>query len=266
MQRRNICKFVNPNFSETLLVSRFILETDWEIMKKVTPLKYNRLILVVEGDSKLVCDGNVFDMSQGTLFFGFKGEEIFFSHNNGCKFMYIEFDGIRAEELFKRFNISKINRCFRGFGGIVPIWEESLSRASENTIDLVTESMVIYTFSRLNVEVPHQDRVLNIMLQITEEQFNNSELSISEIADELGYNSKYLSHLFKQKVGKNFSEYLRCLRIKYAISLFDNGIDSIKNVALLSGFSDPLYFSTVFKNTLGLSPKEYIKNIKPKSR
>ncbi|MDD6478723.1 MAG: AraC family transcriptional regulator [Oscillospiraceae bacterium] len=38
-------------------------------------------------------------------------------------------------------------------------------------------------------------------------------------------------------------------------------MDSIKNVALLSGFTDPLYFSTVFKNKTGSSPKTYIKNL-----
>ena len=68
----------------------------------------------------------------------------------------------------------------------------------------------------------------------------------------------YLSHLFKQKMNVGFSEYLRTLRINYAITLFDNGLDSIKNVALLSGFSDPLYFSSVFKKTVGKSPKDYI--------
>jgi two-component system response regulator YesN len=54
-----------------------------------------------------------------------------------------------------------------------------------------------------------------------------------------------------------YSEYLRNLRIKYAIALLDNGIDSIKNVAILSGFSDPLYFSSVFKKMVGVSPKDY---------
>jgi AraC-like DNA-binding protein len=43
------------------------------------------------------------------------------------------------------------------------------------------------------------------------------------------------------------------------VSLLEHGIDSVKNVALLSGFSDPLYFSTVFKKDIGISPKEYMK-------
>lgn len=258
MQRRNICKFINPTYSENPLASQFILETNIKTMSKNITLTKNRIILVIEGEGKFVSDNETLDLNKGTLIFVFSGEKMLITHNNNCKYMYIDFEGTRANELIKRFNISRNNRCFTGLDGIIPLWEESLLSASENTIDLVAESMLIYAFSRLSNKFSLQDKVLNKILQITEEHFVDSDLSISNIADELGYNSKYLSHLFKKKMGKNFSEYLRCLRVKYAVSLFDNGIDSIKNVALLSGFSDPLYFSTVFKNILGMSPKEYL--------
>ncbi len=258
MQRRNICKFVNPTYSENPLASQFILETDPQIMERNITVSKNRMILIVEGEGKFLGENDTLELNKGTLIFVFAGEKMSISHNKNCKYMYIDFEGIRAHELIKRFNINKNNRCFSGLDGIIPLWEESLLSASENTIDLVAESMLIYAFSRLSNKVTLQDEVLNKILKITEEHFVDSDLSISSIADELGYNSKYLSHLFKKKTGKNFSEYLRCLRVKYSVSLFDNGIDSIKNVALLSGFSDPLYFSTVFKNILGMSPKDYL--------
>ena len=60
------------------------------------------------------------------------------------------------------------------------------------------------------------------------------------------------------------SEYLRTVRIKHAVMLFDHGLDSVKNVALLSGFSDPLYFSSVFKAEVGISPKEYKERLENK--
>ena len=37
---------------------------------------------------------------------------------------------------------------------------------------------------------------------------------------------------------------------------------TVKEVAYAAGFSDPLYFSTVFKKSLGQSPKEYMKSSK----
>ena len=176
--------------------------------------------------------------------------------------MYICFSGNRSEELFYRFNINCNNRNFQGFDGIIPLWNESLSRASKETIDLAAESILLHTFSRILTKPRKNDDILHKIIKLSEEHFNDPELSIGEIAKELSYNSKYLSFLFKEKMGVGYSEYLRTLRIKYAVSLFDNGIDSVKNVALLSGYTDPLYFSTVFKNAVGVSPKEYKNNLK----
>lgn len=261
MQRRNICKFTSPSFSENLSVPCFVLETESKATQEKMRLNYYRMILVIKGNGYISLDTEDIPLNVGTLIFGFKGEVLSIRSADICNYMYIDFDGLRAEELLKRFNINKNNRHFIGFDGLIPLWEESLSRASEQTIDLVSESMIIYTFSRLSDNSSPLYSTVNKIMQITEEQFNNSDLTISVIAEELGYNSKYLSHLFKKETNKNYSEYLRCIRIKYAISLFDNGIDSVKNVALLSGFSDPLYFSTVFKNMIGLSPKEYLVTI-----
>ena len=143
----------------------------------------------------------------------------------------------------------------------MPIWKESLLRADTNTSDLATESMLYYTFSRLSSYVTPQDTLFHQLINIVEEQFNDPDLSLNNIAKDLSYNQKYLSHLFKKKMGMGFSEYLRTTRIKYAISLFDYGLDSVKNVAYLSGYTDPLYFSTVFKKETGVSPKEYKENV-----
>ena len=77
----------------------------------------------------------------------------------------------------------------------------------------------------------------------------------------VGYNAKYLSHFFKKEFGMGFAEYLRLLRINHAVILLENGVTSVKNVAALSGFSDPLYFSRVFTAAIGIPPKEYRKGI-----
>ena len=84
-------------------------------------------------------------------------------------------------------------------------------------------------------------------------------VSISDIAKALKYDPKYLSALFKDKVGITFTEYLRDVRCRHAAFLFDEGINSVKSVAILSGFSDALYFSKIFKRETGISPTDYIK-------
>jgi AraC-like DNA-binding protein len=259
MQNKNICKFVTPSIENRLSVKCFILETDKAVAESPHKLSCNRLTLATAGEGAFKIGEESIPFSAGSLFFAFEGETVYATVKNSFEYMYIDFSGVRAEELFRRFGINPKNRSFKNFDGLAPLWRESLSRANEQNVDLAAESMLLYTLSRFSADSVEKSSIVTKMIEISEERFNDSALSLNALAEELGYNSKYISHSFKDKMGIGYAEYLRNLRIKYAVSLFDHGIDSVKNVAILSGFSDPLYFSTVFKNTVGLSPKEYLK-------
>lgn len=263
MERNNICKFVIPEQKTGLSVYCFVMETDLAVMAKKIQLSAHKMILVTKGEGEFLHDDGKTPFSAGNLLFGFRDEAVCAKTTENCEYLYILFDGDRAEEIFRRFDIHKNNRAFSGFDSLIPFWKESLSRADSNTVDLSSESVLLYTFSRLSSVSTPKNSLFHAMTEMIESHFNDPELSISAIAEELSYNPKYLSHLFKEKMGMGFSEFLRTTRIKYAISLFDHGIDSVKNVALLSGFTDPLYFSTVFKKEVGVSPKEYISSHEP---
>lgn len=257
MRNKNICKFIVSDVSENLSVSSFILESDKKIMSKYDKFKRHRVFLVTKGEGNFKFANEKIPFSPGGLLFVFKDEFFSVESEEDCEYMYISFDGNRAEELFRRFNIVGVNRYFSGYDGLIPLWRESLSRAGSQTIDLASESILLYTFSRLSVNTDKFSGIINKMIEISEEHFRDPELSINTVAEMLSYNPKYISHIFKEKMRLGYSEYLRTLRIKYAVSLFEHGIDSVKNVAILSGFTDPLYFSTVFKKVTGASPKDY---------
>jgi YesN/AraC family two-component response regulator len=131
----------------------------------------------------------------------------------------------------------------------------------ERNLDLTAESLLLYTFSRLESEDNAERGLIAKIIEITEESFGDYNLNITCLAEKLSYHPKYLSHVFKSKTGVTYSEYLRSVRMKYATMLFDGGLDSVKNVAQLSGYSDPFYFSNVFKKCIGISPKEYILSV-----
>ena len=259
MKSYNICKFpVSALDTGALSIGCFVKETDPSTMKRAYTLTQNRLLLLTEGSGIFRINGSPVSLCQGTLLFCFKDEAVALERGESPVYMYIDFDGIRADDLLRRFDITPLSRVYDGQDGLIPLWQESLFRASEQMLGLVAESILLYSFSRLYREQSTENGLLGQIIRLTEQGFGDPDLSISRIAEELSYHPKYLSHLFKEKAGITYSEYLRSVRLKYATSLFDHGIDSVKNVALLSGFSDPLYFSNVFKKSLGLSPKEYL--------
>lgn len=258
VKTNNICKFIVPEEQQPLRVSCFVLEGDPAVMAIPDTLKSHKMILVTKGCGRFRMSSDDITFAPGDLVFGFCGEIFRVEADGACEYLYLHFEGSRADELLRRFDISKNNRCFSNFDGLIPLWKESLARADVQTVDLASESILLYTFSRLTGVNVRQRQLVNEVLALLEANFHDPEISIRSISKALSYNPKYISHLFKAQMGVGLTEYLRALRIKYAVSLFDHGIDSVKNVALLSGFSDPQYFSTVFKKSVGLSPKDYI--------
>ena len=200
-------------------------------------------------------------VTAGTVFFSFADIPFCIENTDGLKYYYICFYGGRAGDLFHRFGITPRHSVFRGYEGLVPFWQESLIRAKEENIDILSESVLLYTFSRLEKVEKQSEDLICSMLTYLEAHFTQKDLSLVSLAQTVGYNPKYLSHCFKREFGMGFAEYLRLLRINHAVLLLENGVTSVKNVAALSGFSDPLYFSRVFTAAIGIPPKEYRKGM-----
>lgn len=85
------------------------------------------------------------------------------------------------------------------------------------------------------------------------------DINLSTVADRVGMNMAYVSHLFKQQVGESFVERLKKTRIEKAKNLLENTDETVNNIASAVGFSDRKYFSKTFKKVVGVNPTEYKK-------
>lgn len=258
VKSQNVCKFVQTHTSENIVTTNFIYESEAP-EKDVLRIRQTHVMhLVISGEGYYRTDLFHAALSPGMLFFSFSGIPFGIENTGNMHYMYISFSGRRADELFQRFGISASSCIFSGYEGLVPMWRDSLMRANGENIDLLSESVLLYTFSKLHGEKDNGHYTIDHVLKYLEDHFTEGDLSLASVALAAGYNSKYLSHLFKEKLGVGFSDYLKTIRIKHAIFLMEQGVTSVKNAALLSGYSDPLYFSKVFKETVGVSPREYI--------
>lgn len=80
------------------------------------------------------------------------------------------------------------------------------------------------------------------------------------LAEKFGLVPSYLSKLFKTYKGMSPSEYLTALKIEKAKELLITQPNLLaKEIAIQIGYSDPLYFSRIFKNETGIRPSEYKK-------
>ena len=260
---QNICKFVTVTENHGITPHHFVLEKIAANTEQVRVCPLHAVYLVTGGTGTLITETGRVELRAGNIFFTFKQIPFNICNNGQLKYMYISFDGNRSEELFARFGICTANCVFEGYEGLTAFWESSLAKASEKNLDLISESVLLYTLGEMApCAVDAKRYLLGDIVNFIGENFKNSELNLSAVAAQFGYNDKYFSRMFKSGMGIAFSAYLTNLRLQHAVFLMEHHVTSVKNVALLSGYKDPLYFSNVFKAKIGLSPKEYVEKNK----
>ena len=85
------------------------------------------------------------------------------------------------------------------------------------------------------------------------------QISLDEIAKYVLLNPAYLSTIFKTETGMTITSYITKVRVDYAKNLLKEGQFSISDIAIKSGYQDARYFSRIFKENIGVTPKEYQK-------
>jgi two-component system, response regulator YesN len=90
----------------------------------------------------------------------------------------------------------------------------------------------------------------------------NRSITLKEVASNVFVSPGYLSSLFKD-CNEPFLKYLTSHRIQKAKELMDDPKYKIYDIVEMVGYSDPAYFSEVFKKLTGKTPNEYRGHIKP---
>ena len=87
----------------------------------------------------------------------------------------------------------------------------------------------------------------------------DKDLTLSQLEKELHMSRYYISHLFAERMGLGFNEYVNSLRISHACRLLQGVEQSVTAVALLVGFSTQRTFNRAFLREMGMTPSAYRK-------
>ena len=86
-----------------------------------------------------------------------------------------------------------------------------------------------------------------------------SDITITEVAEQAGIGERYLRNLFSRHLNLSPLDYLNQIRINKSIELLRNTGMSVKEICFQCGFKSPQYFSRVFKQQTGITPREILK-------
>lgn len=87
------------------------------------------------------------------------------------------------------------------------------------------------------------------------------KITLADIADEVHLHPAYISRLFKEKTGENFSDYVIRMRIEKAMELLSRRECKVYEIADMLGYKDIQHFYKTFRKITGVSPSTYRKAI-----
>ncbi len=123
---------------------------------------------------------------------------------------------------------------------------------------LIGREELIDANNQVSVNYQEKNRKLvESILEYTEYNFNNPELSLKSISQTFGLSTTYLGKIFRAVQGEAYSSYVTNYRLeksKHALLLTAKTVNEIASEA---GFTNSTYFATLFKNTYGMTPTAF---------
>lgn len=100
-----------------------------------------------------------------------------------------------------------------------------------------------------------QKQTIGSIKAYIQKNYRDSSLCLSKLSDEFHLSESYLSYLFKESTGENFSMYLEHIRMEAALRLVRETSSPLSDLYLETGYNNANSFRRVFKKTYGMSAK-----------
>ena len=155
---------------------------------------------------------------------------------------WVHFTGSQVKQILKKYN-------FPATGHIIP------SGASPGY-----QKLFLRLIQELQLCRPHYEEFLSILLTqifiLTDRYSRGTKITNKYAHNEIETAVRYFNEHYNSSIPLN---YILNIRISNAQSLLENTKYNITEIAAITGYDNPLYFSRLFKKQTGLSPSEYRK-------
>lgn len=135
------------------------------------------------------------------------------------------------------------------------------SAAASEALRWMEEQMALFLAEFHRWMNSHNQNIIEKAISYIEDHYMN-DCDLKEVADYVHLSANYFSNMFKKETGESFVNYVMKIRIDRAKVLISNTEMKVFEIAQRVGYDDPNYFTTVFRQLTGMSPKQYRKQVR----
>jgi AraC-like DNA-binding protein len=232
------------------------------------------LHFVTNGHGFYSAGGNTWSLEAGNVFLIYPNQPVVYCADSRDPWSYawVGFKGSRVEAILKQCGFTKNRRILKlaDIAPYVSCFDLLMEHLSLELSDILfRESVLMQILSLLCLQYQTEDRTVKVNGDETDSssyvtravEFITTHymhpITISEIADFLGISKGHLNRVFQSRYGMSVQNFIIDFRMQRAAALLENTTDPVKEIALQTGYTDPLVFSKAFKKYFGVSPKAY---------
>ncbi len=181
--------------------------------------------------------------------------------------LWIQFSGSGVESILRKLGIfgehiihttrdQSIDYLFERI-----FWEHKLKRHAYKTIEVSLILEILSSISRRNTasdikySTTQSAQINAVLLQMETDIRKNTPLK--NYAKIMNLSVSRFSHIFTSEIGIPPHKYILQLKINKASQLLRQTDMNVGEIAQFVGFSDPLYFSRLYKKSTGMTPMDY---------
>jgi Signal transduction histidine kinase len=116
----------------------------------------------------------------------------------------------------------------------------------------------------LGLENPLDQEFITKITNYIEEHLSDENIDIADIANSVNMSYSSLYRKIKALTELSINEFIRKVRFRNAKKSLSTGMYNVSEVMVMVGINSPAYFRKCFKEEFGVSPSDYIRQIKKK--
>lgn len=232
------------------------------------------LVYMIDGESRGYADTISEEIHSGDIFLTFPNQIHFYDTFARERFWIFIFSPDLLPEFADTFSLAVPKSPLIPGAGNQPEVKRLLTAlmesAKKDSADSATYQQNLkrgYLLSLFSLLIPQMDLeqisvgdsgALHAIVSFCTSNFSEN-LSLSLLEEQLHLNKYYISHLFSQKLGIRFNDYINSLRVSEACRYLLNSSSSITEISELVGFNTQRTFNRAFVKVMGITPGEYRK-------
>ncbi len=233
------------------------------IMRKNGRVDYH-FLFVSKGSCKVLLNGEIADMYEGEMLIYYPAEQQWYSFERGveCESYWVHFTGTEAGNLLAEAGLDgKQCKLTLPTDKLTRLFGKMLREYAMYGSSLRARSYLLQIFAELksaDADNMQKAKQISEVMRLMHENYSKN-YTMDFYARACHLSTDRFAHIFKECAGISPGRYILNIRLGQVKYLLEYSDLTVAQIAGATGFNDALYLSRIFKQKVGISPKEWRK-------